>query len=187
MVKIAIQVPAPRSAVFAVLSDYARYPQWVPGCEKCSIVSAQGQISTIEIVMNSMKRTTMGLRFDVEPDQLLKFELVSSKDVKAYAGSYKLMNSTEGGTLLVTELELDAGPLAPKFMVDRMVKSSIDATGVALQKQVKLIPQTAEAAPVAVKEPRADKKAKRPKTLIRVFRTEAGERIWYAGRIFGPE
>ena len=183
-----MQVNSSRASVFAILTDFASYPQWVPGCEKCSVLSSAGQISTLEIILNSMKRVTLALRFDAEPDQLLKFELISSKDVKAYAGSYKLMNATDGGTVVVTELELDAGPLAPKFMVDRMVKSTLEATGEALRKHVKAMPPAA-VAPSSV-EPPAEKKsrrASRPKCLLRVIKTESGERIWYSGRMFGPE
>lgn len=186
MVKVAVQINFPRSFVYSILTDFARYPEWVPGCERCSVTSSSGQISNVEIVLNSMKKITLALRFDAEPDQLLKFELVSSKDVKAYSGSYKLMNATDGGSVLITELELDAGPLAPKFVVDRMAKGSVEATGAALGKHAKTLPPPVTA-PAAAKEARSEKKARRPKCLLRVIRTDAGDRIWYGGRMFGPE
>ncbi len=113
MVKSVAQVEHGRALVFSILTDYPSYPSWVPGCEKCVVLSSSGTISTIEITLNSMKKITLGLRFDAAPDQLLKFEMVSGKDVKSYNGSYKLMNATDGsGTVVVTELELDAGPMA---------------------------------------------------------------------------
>src|ERR1700739_3195161 len=130
MVKSVSQVEHGRALVFSILTDYTSYPSWVPGCEKCIVQSSSGTISTVEITLNSMKKITLGLRFDAAPDQLLKFEMVSGKDVKSYNGSYKLMNATDGsGTVVVTELELDAGPMAPKFMVDRMVKKTLEQTG----------------------------------------------------------
>src|SRR5439155_18030963 len=56
MIKTVINVTAPREQVFSVLSDYARYKEWVPGCERCSITSATGNTSETEIVISSMKR-----------------------------------------------------------------------------------------------------------------------------------
>jgi hypothetical protein len=187
MVKSAVEVDSPRPDVFGILTDFAKYTKWVPGCESCSVLSSQGHISTVEIVLNSMKRITLSLRFDAEPDQLLKFELISSKDVKGYSGTYKLMNGTSGGTVLVTEMELDAGALAPKFMVERMVKSTLAATGDALRKHAKTVQPIASAAAPASKDVRPEKKVRRSKYLLRVMKTDSGERIWYAGRMFNPE
>ena len=186
MVKSVAQVDSPRSLVFSILTDFGSYPEWVPGCERCSVLSAAGKISTTEIVLNSMKKITLGLRFDAEPDQLLKFEMVSGKDVKAYTGSYKLMNASEGpGTVVVTELELDAGPMAPKFMVDRMLKKTLEATGDALNKYARVVAarQPAPTAPVPERVA-TPVKARRAKCLLRVIRTPEGDRIWYAGQIY---
>lgn len=187
MVKAAVEVDSSRATVFAILTDFARYPQWVPGCESCTVLSSQGHISTAEIVLNSMKRITLALRFDAEPDQLLKFELISSKDVKGYSGTYKLMNGVNGGTVLVTEMELDAGALAPKFMVDRMAKSTLAATGEALRKQAKTVQPVTSTAASGGKDVRTEKKTRKNKYLLRVVKTDSGERIWYAGRMFNPE
>ena len=189
MVKSVAQVSNARALVFSILTDYASYPSWVPGCESCTVQSANGNISTIEIVLNSMKKITLGLRFDAAPDQLLKFEMVSGKDVKSYSGSYKLMNATDGsGTVVVTELELDAGPMAPKFMVDRMLKKTLEATGLALGQYAAKVAarqpaSEVAAAPIAVGAPRK-KRFRQSKCLLRVYRSETGERIWYGGQVF---
>jgi ribosome-associated toxin RatA of RatAB toxin-antitoxin module len=191
MVKSVAQVEHGRALIFSILTDYAGYPAWVPGCESCIVQSSAGSISTIEIVLNSMKKITLGLRFDATPDQLLKFEMVSGKEVKAYNGSYKLMNATDGsGTVVVTELELDAGPMAPKFIVDRMVKKTLEQTGEALGKYAKVYaakqpPAEAAAAPAApVKAAPMKKKFRRSKCVLRVYKGDAGEQIWYGGQVF---
>ena len=91
-----------------------------------------------------MKRVNLVLRYDAAPDQLLKFEMVSG-ELKGYTGSYKLMNATEGsGTVVSTELEMDAGPMAPKFIVDRLVKKIVESTNDAIGKR---------AAAMAAKQP----------------------------------
>jgi len=185
MVKSVAQIDSDRSIVFAILTDFASYPQWVPGCESCVVKSAAGKTSTVEITLNSMKKIVLGLKFDAEADQLLKFELVSSKDVKAYAGSYKLMNASDGnGTVVVTELELDAGPMAPKFMVDRMLKKTLEETGVALRKYSKEASARKPASETVAAPAAAKKKPTRSRCVLRITRTANGEQIWYGGRTF---
>jgi len=96
------------------------------------------------------------------------------------------MNSEgNNGTVLVTELELDAGPMAPKFMVDRILKKSLDESGKALQKYAKTRPAPA---PDAAAEPEpavVSKKPKRSRCLLRVVKTDSGEeQVWYGGKTF---
>src|SRR5579863_2320899 len=183
MVKSVAQVDTARSIVFGILTDFGSYPQWVPGCERSQVISTSGNTSTTEIVLNSMKKITLRLRFDAAPDQLLKFELVSCPDVKAYSGSYKLMNASSGsGTVVVTELELDAGPMAPRFIVDRMVKKTLESTGESLRKYAKSV---AARSPVPAAGPvtaAPAHKVHRPKCLLRVIHKESGDQIYYGGR-----
>lgn len=188
MVKAVAQVDTGRSLVFQILTDFASYPQWVPGCERCSVLSTSGNTSTTEIVLNSMKKVTLRLRFEAAPDQLLRFEMISGNDIKSYSGSYKLMNASSGsGTVVVTELELDAGPMAPRFIVDRMVKKTLESTGESLQKYAKIVAARNPAAAVAPKAVARERKRRRPKCLLRVIHNDGGDQIWYAGRLFQPK
>ena len=185
MVKAVAQVDTARSIVYSILTDFASYPQWVPGCERCQVLSATGNTSTAEIVLNSMKKVTLRLRFDAAPDQLLKFEMISCPDIKAYTGSYKLMNASSGsGTVVVTELELDAGPMAPRFIVDRMVKKTLESTGEALQKYAKTVAARSPAPVAGPVAPAPGHKVRRPKCLLRVIHTSTGDEIYYGGRLF---
>ena len=59
MIKAVINVPAPRQMVYSVLTDYAGYRNWVPGCEQCTVLSQSGNSAETQIVVNSMKRIEM--------------------------------------------------------------------------------------------------------------------------------
>src|SRR3990167_1552026 len=137
MIKAVIHVDAPREQVYALLTDYPSYREWVPGCEKCNVVSSSGNSSDTQIVISSMKRIELGVRFEGQPGHSLNFRMVNGKDLKAYAGTYRLMDATDGkGTVVIAELEIDVGMMVPKFMVDRMTKKMIDDTGNALRKHM---------------------------------------------------
>jgi ribosome-associated toxin RatA of RatAB toxin-antitoxin module len=192
MAKAVTQINQDRALIFSCLTDFASYPTWFPGCEGCKVQSSEGTIWTIEIVLNSMKRVNLVLRYDAAPDQLLKFEMVSG-ELKGYTGSYKLMNATEGsGTVVSTELEMDAGPMAPRFIVDRLVKKIVESTNDAIGKRaaamaakqpVAATTEVRATSPVASKK----KKFRQSKCVLRVFRSESGEQIWFRGKIFQPK
>ena len=182
MIKTVIKVAASREDVFKALIDLANYARWVPGCERCEIVKASGNTTDVEVSMNSMKHLELGLRFEWEPTQSVRFRMTHGKEIKGYSGTYRLMDSADRkGTVLIAELEIDGGFLAPKFIVDRVATKVLEDTGEALKKYIQSIGrQTAAAAPGSGSEVRK----KRDKRIVRVVSTPAGYSLWLYGKKF---
>src|SRR5690349_15726652 len=182
MIKAVINVPAPRGAVFQVLSDFPRYKEWVPGCESCTVNSQNGNTTDTTITITSMKRIQLGVRFDAQPDTALAFKMTSGKDLKAYSGTYRLMDAADGnGTVVIAELEIDVGMMAPKFMVDKITRKMMDDTGVAIRAHIQKMgikAAPAAAKPAAVATPRRRQRARR---LLRVTKTSEGYSVWLLG------
>jgi uncharacterized protein YndB with AHSA1/START domain len=181
MIKVVFNVNAPRQNVYTILTDYAGYKKWVPGCERCDVLSSTGNVTDTQVVMNSAKRMELTLRFEAEPIQSLRFRMTKSRDLKGYSGTYRLMNAADQkGTVVIAELEIDAGFMAPKFMVDRMATKALQDTGEALNGYLKQAPPPAVAASPG---PRVEKemKARRNKQVLRVVKTQAGYRVWVLG------
>jgi hypothetical protein len=112
--------------------------------------------------------------------------MISGKDLKAYNGAYRLMDSADGrGTVVIAEMEIDAGAMVPKFMVDRVAKKSIDDTGAALKKYAAKVPVTAGAAAQApVAKPAEAPRRRRARKIIQVTKTSAGYCVWLQGETF---
>ena len=184
MIKAVINVPAPRQMVYSVLTDYPGYRNWVPGCEQCTILSQSGNSADTQIVVSSMKRIEMSLRFEAQPIQSLSFRMTQGKDVKAYSGTYRLMDATDGkSTVLIAELEIDSGMMVPRFMVDRISKKMIDDTGSALRKHMESVTiptAAAQAARAAAREARP----RRARRLLRITKTASGYKIWLQGETY---
>jgi carbon monoxide dehydrogenase subunit G len=181
MIKAVFNVDAPRQNVYAILTDYASYARWVPGCERCDVVSSCGNVADTQVVINSTKRMELTLRFEAEPIQALRFRMTKSRDLKGYSGTYRLMNAADQkGTVIIAELEIDAGFMAPKFLVDRMATKALHDTGAALTGHLKQMPSQAVAASPG---PRAEKEMgpRRIKHVLRVVRTQSGYRVWLLG------
>src|SRR5207302_11065806 len=84
---------------------------------------------------------TIGLEFDLTTTQLINVRKYSGKDVKEYAGSFRLMNASDGaGTVVMGEMEMDAGSLVPKFMVGKIMEKSLAQTAEALKARVNTAP-----------------------------------------------
>ncbi|MBI4479553.1 MAG: SRPBCC family protein [Acidobacteria bacterium] len=187
MIKAVINVTAPRQQVFSILSDYPNYKHWVPGCERCNVTSASGNTSDTEITISSMKRIELGVRFEAQPGHALIFRMTKGKDLKAYSGTYRLMDSTDGtGTVVIAELEIDVGMMVPKFMVDKMTRKMMDDTGVALRKYIASAPAPARAAAPAAR-PAAAAKRRRARKILRITKTAAGYNVWLMGETFAVQ
>ena len=186
MIKAVINVTAPRQQVFAVLSDYPSYTDWVPGCEQCRVTSRSGQSADTQIVINGMRRIELAVRFEAHPNQALSFRMVQGRDLKAYSGTYRLMDSADGkGTVVIAELEIEVGMMVPRFMVDRIARRMIDETGAALRKYVATArmptgvsaQETRRAAP-------PETKRRRVRKILRVTKTDGGYSVWLMGETF---
>ena len=188
MIRAVINVPAPRRQVFAALSDYARYEEWVPGCERCSVTSANGNVSETEIVISGMKRVQLGVRFEAQRDTALSFKMIKGKDLKAYSGMYRLMDSTGGvGTVVIAELEVDVGILVPRFMVDKMARKMMNDTGVALRKYIQAAPRALSSTPWPTSASGiapVDSRRRPTRKLLRITKTATGYDIWLLGETF---
>ncbi len=184
MIKAVINIEAPRDHVYQILTDYPLYKKWLPGCEKCDVTATSGNTTDTNIVVNSMKKMKMGLRFEAQPTQLLNFRMVSGTDLKAYSGSYRLMDSADGkGTVVIAEMEIDAS--VPKFMLDRVAKKSIEETGNSLKQYARSVPvQAATSARAAAPSRPAEVRRRRAKRILQVLKTADGYSVWMMGETY---
>ena len=180
MTKSVLHVDAPREHVYRILSDYESLPQWLPGCRRCTVLAAEGNCTDVQLVIQNMKTVTMELRFEAEPGQYIRFALTKSKDIRGYSGEYRLMDAAnDSGTVILNEVEMDAGALVPRFMMDRMVKSALEGMGKALQAQARKYARSGAHTIVTGAAAR-----KRKRRMLRIARTDAGTKIWYMGKVF---
>jgi ribosome-associated toxin RatA of RatAB toxin-antitoxin module len=186
--KTTIYIPASRERVFSAMTDYERYPKWAPGCEDCTILSCRGSITTIEMVVNSMRKVRLGLRLEAEQNQLLEFELTSSKDLRKYSGFYRFVTAADGkGTVMFAEMDMEVSSM-PRFVTDTMAKRALAQLCTAFKTYVEKLPaaesggagssqlQTAGPAP-----PTAPRRARR---LMQIVKGPAGYRVWFLREAF---
>ena len=191
MTKSVFQIDATKDRLFGIIADFERWSEWFPGCKEAKIVSDKGNTKQVEITLASLKTITMGLEFDLTPTQLINFRKYSGKDVKDYCGSFRLLNASDGaGTVVMGEMEMDAGAMVPKFMVGRIMEKSLAQTAEALKLRVNTAPPTPKfesqeaAAPsgagaLTLVSPAAPARRKR---MVHVIQSGEGYRVWLMGK-----
>jgi carbon monoxide dehydrogenase subunit G len=192
LTKAVFQIDAPKDRLFGIIADFPRWSEWFPGCKEAKIVSDKGNTKQVELTLASIKTLTMGLEFDLTPTQLINFRKYSGKDVKEYAGSFRLMNASDGaGTVVMGEMEMDAGSLVPKFMVGKIMEKSLGQTAEALKQRVITAPpgpvyEVAEAVAAPTSPGAAVAVAQvvpvRRKRMVHVIQSGNGYRVWLMGK-----
>jgi len=194
MVKNTVIVKGDRAATYQILTDFSKYLEWYPECEKCAVISVNGTATDVDMVLGGMKVARMVLRYDCQPDAVT-YNMVSSPDLKGFTGSYRISDNPDGTHTVAMEVELTAS--APKFVTDRMMKSSLEKQAKQLQDRNARFagaggarPAAAAGAASSAAAPAAAAttggtqpavRAKRPRCLLRVRKTGEGVSIWYAG------
>ena len=141
MTKSVFRIDAPKDRLFGIIADFERWSEWFPGCKEAKIVIDKGTLLQVQITLSSVKTITIGLEVDLTPTQLISFRKYSGKDVKHYCGSFRLMNPSDGaGTVVMGAMEMDAGVMVPKFMVERIMEKSLAQTAEALKARVHTAP-----------------------------------------------
>jgi carbon monoxide dehydrogenase subunit G len=194
LTKAVFQIDAPKDRLFGIIADFPRWSEWFPGCKEAKVVTDKGNTKQVELTLASIKTLTMGLEFDLTPTQLINFRKYSGKDVKEYAGSFRLMNASDGaGTVVMGEMEMDAGSLVPKFMVGKIMEKSLAQTAEALKARVNTAPpgpvyETAEAVAAPAATGGAVAVAAPPvvhvrrKRMVHVIQSGSGYRVWLMGK-----
>jgi len=197
LTKSVFQIDAPKGRIFEIIADFNRWGEWFPTCKEAKIVTEKGTTLQVEITLASMKTITMGLEFDLTPTQLINFRKYSGKDVKDYVGSFRLMNASDGaGTVVMGEMEMDAGAMVPKFMVGKIMEKSLAQTAEALKQLVHTAPVTSKyevaevagaaatgAAPGAGAAGASSQVVPaRRKRMVHVTQSGEGYRVWLMGK-----
>jgi carbon monoxide dehydrogenase subunit G len=182
MIKSALYLPASRARVFGILTDYAKYTQWLPGCEQCVVVSSQGAFTKAEIVLVSPRRLEATLHFESRVNEAIQYQMTGAKEIKTYAGVYRLSDAADGrGTVLFSELELEARSI-PRFVSDGIAKKALKDSGEALKRYIERLPAERTAAQPTAAAPAP--KRRRARRLLQIVKTSKGYRVSLMGADF---
>ncbi len=108
-------------ALFRIIADYARYPEFVPAVKACR-PRRNGNLVDVEYEIDlGVKTIRYTLRHVEEPPRRVTWSLVGGDWMKVSNGSWEL--SPESGKTLArytVEVQIAKPPLVPQALVDRV-------------------------------------------------------------------
>ncbi len=119
-----IVIGVPRDALFDVIVDYERYPEFVPSVKACRVTRRAGAAVDAEYEVDlGVKRIRYTLRHQEERPRRVSWSLVGGEWMKVSNGSWDLLEE-DGGTRTraryTVEIQVAKPPLIPQAIVDRI-------------------------------------------------------------------
>ena len=134
----------PAEQVFAVLADYARYPEFVPGIGACRPKAGADRLVEYELDLG-IKRIKYVLRHLEERPRRVSWSLESGELMKVSNGEWAL--SPEGGATrarYTVDIQISKPPFIPQSVIDRV---SDELTRVQLPKTLEAFKARVERSP----------------------------------------
>ena len=116
-----VLVQARIEALFDVLVDYPRYPEFVPGIKSCAVREVGGEKHVEYELDVGLRRIRYVLRHLEERPTRVSWSLVSGEALKVSNGSWELAPEGERTRARYSvDIQLARLPLVPQALVDRM-------------------------------------------------------------------
>ncbi len=116
-----VVVDATIDKFYQVVTDYLRYPEFVPGIKACRVLEAQGEKQVEYDLDLGLRRIRYVLRHLEEPPRRVTWSLVSGEILKVSNGSWEL--TPEGQKTRArysVDIQISRPPLVPQPLMDKM-------------------------------------------------------------------
>ena len=136
-------IAVPPEALFDVIVDYARYPEFVPGIKACEVRSVRGEKHVEYELDLGLRRVRYVLKHLEARPSKVTWSLVSGDTMKVSTGSWDLAPEAAGKTLAryAVDVQLAKIPLVPQLLIDKMTD---EMTRVQLPKTLEAFKKRAE-------------------------------------------
>ena len=173
-VEVSARLQGSREELWAILADYGRYCQWVPGLDRSSVLAQEGDVVVAEFRGRRFSDRTFNLELIRSPPDAIVFRQIDSLNRPGVSGRFKLgdtepdVGSTTAVVSLRARLETPLFAVGSRRRMRVALRASLDSLSARRR-------HLASARPVA--EARKQK-------LLEVVREADGLKVWYLGETF---
>jgi coenzyme Q-binding protein COQ10 len=122
-----IVIDVPRDAFLAVITDYERYPEFLPDMKATRIVGRDGHAVDVVFTLHLVKRIEYTLRLVEDPPNGLSWTQVSG-DFQRNDGGWTLQDLDGTRTHATYRIDVAVGVLVPGSIVNRLVGQTLPDT-----------------------------------------------------------
>ncbi len=165
-----VELEVTPAAAYAMLTDYDRYQDWVPGVTHSQTLAREGDIVIVELAIDEPGRKLV-LELVHTPPRAVSFSQVDEASSRGCTGSWELADGD--GSLAVLKAQITVQ--SPFFALARRWKmaAALDRVLAALQ---------ARAAQTAVLDPRGSGEQRRK--ILEVVKRNGELEVWFKGETF---
>ena len=122
-----IVIHAPPEKVFAVITDYEKYPEFLPEVKKVKVEGGQGSIKEVTYMVDiKAKVITYTLKHTAERPTKLSWTMVKGEMMKGNDGAWTLKPGAQSGTTEATyAIDLKLSSLVPGFIEKALAEQSL--------------------------------------------------------------
>lgn len=122
-----IDIAVPPAAFFAVVSDVARYPEFIPQMEHVRVLQTDGDTVDAEFTLHLITRIRYSLRLVADAPTSLSWTTLGG-DLRANTGSWTLEALPDGTTRAHYKVAVEVGMFVPGAIVTRLVGRDLPET-----------------------------------------------------------
>jgi coenzyme Q-binding protein COQ10 len=120
-----IVINAPVEKVFDVITQYDRYPEFLPEVKEVRAANRQGNTLELHYKVDVVKTIRYSIRVTEERPRRMAWTFIEGEMMKDNKGSWLLEPEGEGKTRATYNVEMALGLLVPKAVVNALVDTSL--------------------------------------------------------------
>jgi ribosome-associated toxin RatA of RatAB toxin-antitoxin module len=120
-----IVINAPVEKVFDVITQYDRYPEFLPEVKEVRAANRQGNTLELHYKVDVVKTIRYSIRVTEERPRRMAWSFIEGEMMKDNKGSWVLEPEGEGKTRATYNVEMALGLLVPKAVVNALVDTSL--------------------------------------------------------------
>jgi len=128
-------IHAPQKKLFSVVTDYAKYTDFLSDITKARVVKKTKSSKTVDFEATIIKAVAYTLKLTEKPYSDVSWTLVNSNLMKVNNGSWELIKMGENKTKAIYSLEIEFAIFIPSSIVEMLVSINMPKTLLAFKKR----------------------------------------------------
>ncbi len=130
-----IVITAPMEKLFAVITDYERYPEFLPEVKKIKLSNRKGNEVDVLYEAEIVKTIKYKLRLKEEKPNKVSWSFIEGEFMKDNKGGWVLEDLGNGKIKATYNIEVTVGMLVPKTIITALVDTQLPKTLEAFKKR----------------------------------------------------
>ena len=119
-----------QKALFQVISDYAKYPDFVDGCKESKVERTSPTTAQVSYLISMMKEVRYTIDLKEDPAKgIIEWTMIQSDSFKKNNGRWELKAAGAGKTDVRYSLEIEFNFPVPGLILNKLVKGSLPSNG----------------------------------------------------------